>query len=186
MKTLDESLLRTGQTFLVCSGNPSFFAQAITEFQMAQYPKDVAKFHHAGKLFKSAGEWWVCEEKRITGVGNTKLSEYLAIDANTYMIREPNYMDMTKENQFAEAFVNDVNDGFYDVLGIFQLAYMFTMYKITGKAEWVGPTNNKKNYVCSVRCAKWDNDILGLYPEWYKMAPADYVVTQYYKTIITL
>ena len=186
MKQIDYSLLRNGQTFIVHSGNPTFFGKAIIEFQEMKYSPEVAKFHHTGKLFFSANEWWVCEEKRLSGVGNTRLSEYLAKDASTYMIREPNFMTVKQESLFMECFMNDVNTGFYDVLGVFQLAYMFSMYKLTGQMAWMGPEENKKHYVCSARCAKWDNEVLNLYPEWYKMTPAEYVVTSFYRTVMTI
>lgn len=186
MKHIDYSLLRNGQIIIKHASNPSILSKAIIEFQELMYDEDVAKFHHVGKLFQVAGEWWVCEEKTIRGVGNTRLSEYLKDDNATYIIREPNYMNLAQEDMFVESFINDANTGAYDVLGILQLAYSLSMYKITGKFAWIGPTSGKRHFVCSTRCAKWDDDILGLYPHWYRMTPAEYVVTPFYKTVITI
>ena len=182
MKNIDYSKLRTGQTFLVDNEtDKSFFAKEIQKFQSLKYPADIARFHHAGKIMFVADQWWIAEEGRISGVVITPISEYLAKDKSAYMIREPLGLTKDHENHFIQCFLRDANKGHYKIGAIFNLAYHFTAYKITGRERYLN-IGNQSNFVCSTKCEEWDNEVMSLFEKPFNMAPADYAVSKLYKT----
>jgi hypothetical protein len=198
MKTIDQSIFKTGQAFSVCNGNASFFAREIQKSQELKYPWNVAKFHHEGMIKIKDGKVLVEEEKRlIHSVGETPIEEYLKSDSSTYMLREPVCgLPDDLQNILFILMERDNNTGVYNIPGVFNMLYKFAAYKITKQNRWLNVCNSRNMEVCSQKVEEWYKAALKmlnnplylrlmqeLIDDDFTMAPADFVVSNCFKTV---
>jgi hypothetical protein len=136
-----------------------------------------SKYNHIGMFYWCYGELMVIEMDRTNRglfklkaeIKMTPFSEYLKHDYKL-LIRKPTFN--VSGNELGAEMIRDIGVRKFDY-SYFDLLVSQTVFQFTGK--WIGRKKIDNTLICSQYVAWRLNMSYELYPDWYKLAPSDFV-----------
>jgi hypothetical protein len=188
-RIINYSNIKIGQIGFVSS--QSFDGKLIKDFE---YPKDFAglEVNHAWIMGDDiADTQWVSEEKTLTGIGNTKLDDYLCGNDLIIILERKIPLTTAEQNAVLNRIEQYTNEGFYRLNAIPTQAIRYMSEKLESwigwpKHDWIVKFREKNGrFICSewALFAIGDPNYRDKSPRDIQLNP-DYVVSQIIMPIV--
>lgn len=130
-----------------------------------------SKVNHSGIAWYCYGKLFIIEENKYKGGIGLIATPIEDKKDKKYYFRRPNFA--VDGSEYGKFMLTKLGKFKYSK---FDLIIAQPIYLLSGKRLWIGGKTMKDNKtVCSGFCGFVYDNFTGLYPNWYKMSPADFV-----------